>query len=699
MIRCLVLVCSVIACVVVGGAFVCLADDPPPTAAPDVVDVFALPRSSARQQQVDAAFTAFVKDKQYAEAEKLLADVVARQSGVAVNFYNLACVQALQGKTDAALVNLEAAVTKGFLDLKTIEQDVDLQSLRETEKYKSLIEIVKKRQAEPSSLPVAEPRLVKDQVALVGPENTAWDPQAGMFSVAFRFADDDPRKKAEAVTGHGKAGELIRQWQNEGTAAGLFGILYDNHDRDHSNLPVAEFPQLTGVEFTESARKHQVDYGLQARILFNRPTIGNSSTARTNGAFWRSQTRSAQVNAHIVAAQARQYFANHLYFYPEHRDYDPGRNGQNDGYGDVFPTNTPYTITSQGSSGSDLAFMHAVTCTLAALRPETQAKLAQHGQLMSAVQMIFRMSNKQVAQPADYLTGKAHPAVFNGEQLDVEKMVTLAHDIQSDATPPVALVQVTEEEQPQLGVDYFEAAPAEKLFDTPAAIARVYRTTAKQRRMVVSAAASHDLNGKPLTYTWVVLQGRADAITIKPLKDDGSVVELIVPWHERMKVAGNDSLETNRVDIGLFVHNGVRHSAPAFITHYFLDSEQRTYNEQGRIQSVAYRSQSKGGNYSDPALHTPRDFVDVYRYDAQGRGLGWTRTRGEAAEEFTSHGLLIVDKDPEGRAKTAKKVTYVAVGKSRNEAPALEERPGDEVISYEYADKNDLIGRPVVKPQ
>ena len=55
-------------------------------------------------------------------------------------------------------------------------------------------------------------------------------------------------------------------------------------------------------------------------------------------------------------------------------------------YGDVYPANTPYVITSQGSSGSDQVFLSAVACTLAAFRPETKELLVRTGTLMPTVQ-------------------------------------------------------------------------------------------------------------------------------------------------------------------------------------------------------------------------------------------------------------------------------------------------------------------------
>jgi YD repeat-containing protein len=544
----------------------------------------------------------------------------------------------------------------------------------------------------------AEPRLVEKNTVEVGLDNTAWDAQTRLFRPAFRFADDDPRKSAEAVTGHGAAGELIRQWQKEGTACGLWGVLYDNLDRDHSNLPIAEFPQLTGVEYQQPARLAGLDLGLQRQVMFAQPTFGNSSTAMTQGPFWRSQTRIAQVDFQNMARQYQQYVHNHLYLYPEHRDYDPGHNGMGDGYGDTYPANTPYVITSQGSSYTDQPFLHAVACTLAAFQPATRDKLVESKLLMPAVQMIFRRSNKQVGSDDEYLTGKAHPPVFSGEQLDVERMVKLAHEIKPDEIPPLIQLQVVKEDEFVRGIHYFEPVPTEKLFDTPAAIARVWRSTARERKLIVTAATSYDANSRPLKFHWAVLQGRPERIEIKPLKEYGSLVEIKLQWHERFSISDGSKMETNRIDIGAFAHNGAHYSAPAFVTFYCLDDETRKYNAAGQPESVEYKSLAKGGNYADPAVHTLRDWRDEYQYDDAGKLTGWTRIRGEEREFFTAHGHLIVEKDAQGRAAKAKAVIYVVKDFQPGKAPFIEQIAEENILVYEYASEADRVGKALVVP-
>ena len=60
-------------------------------------------------------------------------------------YYNLGSAYALWGKTKDALKNLRLAVEKGFDDLEFLENDRDLDSLRGTEEYKSLVNRLKSK--------------------------------------------------------------------------------------------------------------------------------------------------------------------------------------------------------------------------------------------------------------------------------------------------------------------------------------------------------------------------------------------------------------------------------------------------------------------------------------------------------------------------------------------------------------------------
>lgn len=613
--------------------------------------VFEQPRYRMAQTLSSRATVALFARREYAEAEKQLRAVVKRVPSEVYARYNLACALARQGKTDEALATLRKAVELGFGDPTHIARDPDLESLRGDPRFPQIIKAVSEHPVLPATAEACgvEAAPVTDGIATVSEANVYWNSRLGILQTFFTF-DEDAMSARPVAKGLGRAGDLLRAWYEEGTAAGNSGDLYDNHDSDHSNMKYAAFPQLARVEFCDAARKRRLHHGAQQWFLYNAVTLGNSSTAVTAERAWRSQARLLLTRSRGAAVLHRQYRRNHLYVYPEHHDHDPPGDGR--GRGDVFPANTPYMIVSQGSSGSDKVFLNAVAATLAAFRPEVKTALAKSGLLMPTVQMVFRRSNKTVERPEDYLSGRAHPSVFEGRHIDLEKMVTLAHGIQSNSLPPTVHIRALDENRGIVGRDYFDVGPRERLFDTPCAIARVVKSTRYLRRMVVSAARSRDPNGRPLTFRWVVLRGDADRIGVKVLNEAGTVAELLVPYHERRPVATGSAIGSSRVDIGVFAHNGAHYSAPAFVSFFYLDNERRIYDDENRIRVVDYADPDRVKRYVDPLLDFPKDWRDEYRYDTNGVLEGWTRIRADGREQFTPDGRLVLERKGHGGTQT-----------------------------------------------
>src|SRR5204863_4470794 len=110
------------------------------------------------------------------------------------------------------------------------------------------------------------------------------------------------------------------------------------------------FPQLQRIVYSAAEVQARLDWAVPRSV---RPGVvfGNSSTALTpvNGG---SNPFQADVNPGGLDMLQREYAGNNIYIFPEHNDHDPGHDGCDGGFGDVYPTNTPYLIISQGSSGS-----------------------------------------------------------------------------------------------------------------------------------------------------------------------------------------------------------------------------------------------------------------------------------------------------------------------------------------------------------
>lgn len=591
------------------------------------------------------------------EAEPLAEKLIALTPEFPVGYYILACAQATQGKAEAALENLNRSAQRGFNMAQLADKEPYLAGLHNHADWKKTLRAMAAATPFKPEIRQGTPLLVTNHVARVMESNTSFDANVGVLQSLFVFPENGGKDKLP-VNGHGQVGESICKWYKEGTAAGLYGDLYDNRDNRHSYMSLASFPQLTPVEYTPAAVSNVIHHGLQIHLLFNRTTLGNASLAQVTGNGWRSMPRQAYPDGRAMMLLYLQYVGNHLYVYPEHQDYDPGHNGTGGGHGDVFCGNCPYVLISQGSSGSDQAFMNSVACTLAAFRPEVKQFLASRGALMPAVQMLLRSSYKPAATNEDYLTGRAHPVVFDGSQLDTAKMVQRAHDMTLDVLPPQIILKVMDEDKTVAGQDYFSPRTSEILYDTPAAIGRVVRAMHHERHMIVSAGESADLKDKPLTYHWRVLRGNAAQIKIKPINKSGSMVELTVPYHERFAAEPGSPMEGNRVDIGAFVHNGTYYSAPAFVSLFYLDNEKRVYGPKQEILSVQYSGGLTQGNYVDPLVDTPKDWLDVYHYDETGRLTGWTRTLNGEKQDFTADGKLIVARDASGKPTETKTVVY-----------------------------------------
>ncbi len=622
--------------------------------------VFDIPELLQKYSMLQAQIAVLVASGRHAEAEQRCREALQIVPFDPNSSYNLACMLALQNKQDEAMEYLEKAVALGFNNTAHMEKDKDLDALRKREDFKKLLKKAAFAKPDPNAgwKYNPEPAEINDGIAMVTEKNTGWDFQFGIFRSFFKFPEF--KKDTPIASGYGEAGDLLRRWQSEGTAAGNHGDLYDNHDGDHSNMSYGSFPQLARIEFGDVPKSKRLANGLQLMFIYNAPTIGNASVAVVGSPAWRSMPRLALTEGARAPLLYMQYMSNQMYFYPEHQDHDPGRNGDGGGYGDVLPANTPYYIISQGSSGSDRVFMDAVCATMAAFRPEVKAELVAKGWLMPALQMIFRASNKMVQKPGEYLEGKAHPTVFDGSQLDPVKMVTMAHEMKKECLPPLVQLKVVEEDRPQPGVDFFDVMPGENLLDTPCAIARIARSVKFARRMVVSAEGSVDPARQDLKFHWIILRGDPEKISIKKLNGAGSVAELQIKYHERRPVLPGSKLESDRVDIGVFVENSRYYSAPAFISVHYLGNEKRVYDAKGNIQSVDYADPVVSKNYVDPMLGLSKDWRDEYRYGKDGKMTGWIRVRKDKTEEFSPDGGLIVKKDAEGAPLEVKKVRYNA---------------------------------------
>ena len=371
--------------------------------------------------------------------------------------------------------------------------------------------------------------------------------------------------------------------------AGNSGDYYLNMDGGHSKIDIKRYPQL-GIAQSENLISSSDEFSRFAHVIIGNASLGTRTDSRGK------KVRGSMINTYYTSQDNSPNSADKLYYhyrnnimfvFPAVACYEPGINGS-PGFGDYFPANTAYTVGSVGASGTDKPFLEALIYTSASFNPLVKKTLKEEGLLMPTIQMILRMNNSNISNPDEYLSGKAHPPAFYGSQLDVLKMCKFATLMTVNTLPPMIQLNVLDEDNPLQGREFFDPRfKSDKIFDSPAAIARTFRGCKKVKKLIVSADYSYDVGNRPLTYRWVILRGEKDKIKIIPKNDKNSIVEIQVQYFEKYKDP-DYSLYTNRIDIGAFVHNGTYFSAPGFVTFYSLANELRTYNDKGRILEIGY---------------------------------------------------------------------------------------------------------------
>lgn len=467
--------------------------------------------------------------------------------------------------------------------------------------------------------------------------------QATWAATGLTFPEADANLPIIGPANRQDGARLLRFLMSKNAINGFNKVIYDNRDRGHSSLKPSDYPALADLKYGLELKSDKLDTGLAGRIIFPAVVFGNSSTAVTNGPAPRSLPRLAMTNPSWRQVTPMLYVNNHIYVYPEHRDHDDA---------DLFPINWPYTIISQGSSGSDKVFLNAIALTLAALPADTFEFLRENGLIAPTVQMILRRNLKPVSSREDYLTGIAHPAVFQGRFVQAGRMVEQASILRPEDVPPLVRLRVHKEDfLPSAGL----AGMDERFLDTPAAIGRTWRSFAWERELVVTAEDTKALTEKPLTFEWRLLRGDPERVSIEPQGPDGRVAKIRINWHDPWMEpdplgAQGKTRRMSRADIGVFANNGVHDSAPAMISIDFPEHQLRQYTSdedgQMRLSKIDYDAKGRGA-YFDPMLFWTAPWADTARYDESGtKLLGWDRVSADSdSADFVTHTPQYESKD------------------------------------------------------
>ncbi len=97
----------------------------------------AVPNDASVLFQLGTVLTRAGKHKEALEVDRKLVNI--RQEDP-ISHYNLACSYSNLGKTDQALDALEEAFELGYWDLEHMEQDPDLENVKDDPRYQKLVE-------------------------------------------------------------------------------------------------------------------------------------------------------------------------------------------------------------------------------------------------------------------------------------------------------------------------------------------------------------------------------------------------------------------------------------------------------------------------------------------------------------------------------------------------------------------------------
>lgn len=585
-----------------------------------VTNVFQMQDAFPAHNALLSQLKACLAQKDFTKMQAVCSNAVAIFPKDAIWHYNLACAETRLGRLEAARAALTRAADCGFADADGMASDEDLAIIRRDPAYISALAGVRDNARNPGKAPGAVSPLPLAEFARITPSNTSWDMTLGGFKALFTVPERLPQERSTTEI-PGLTGDLIRGWIEAGTAAGNYGDIYDNHDLGHSVLDTSFFPGLTPVKYCQEAHAAGVDTGVSLFDFHGRPAFGNSSTANTQGPYWGSCARRAQNS--FIRNLLVQYLSNTIYVYPQHHDYLEAK------HGDVFATRTPYLFISPGSSWTDRPILASLATALAALRPETKEMLTKSGQIAPTLQYLLRMAQSNVVEMADYLKPAAHPVVFNGNNVDTIKLARLAHSIETNSLPPLAPLRVLDDDSARYRpiIDYPDSL-GERVYDTPFAIARVWRAPSGKRKMSLAVGTPGD---EDITYHWFVGQGDPAKVLIREIDSHGRRVEIEVRYHDP-RFNTPFGVRSSRVDVICVADNGTHCSAPSFVTWFFPPNEKREYGIGMKPIAIDYASCAT--NYVDPEYSPPKDFRDEFIRDDTGALDHVRRTYADGREEI-----------------------------------------------------------------
>ena len=283
---------------------------------------------------------------------------------------------------------------------------------------------------------------------------------------------------------------------------------------------------------------------------------------------------------------------------------------------------------------------------LAAFRPATKAKMIDEGLVMSTLQMVFRRSLQDIRSNDAYHSGAAHPTAFDAGFINLARMVSLANSIKPEDIPPMVRIRIESGGSRHRGRRLFRRRSLRAVLRHPGAIARIWRSKAGRRSMVVTAEDTRDPNGRELEVHLGAAAGRPGA-------RDHRAARRRPPRPDHPRLAGPPAdLGQEPADLVAgrhrrLRHNGVHDSAPAILSWYFPPEELRRYapgpDGAPRMKASTTPARSGPGLTSTRCCCPAPPGATTTPMPPTAPRLGWTRTRaGGGTDGYTPSGDRIL---------------------------------------------------------
>jgi len=119
------------------------------------------PKDAAQFDAMETRLFQLYRQANYAEAIKVAEDMLKVRPKDAGTMYNMACLQCLSGRKDAALEWFEKSVSHGWCDATHTERDPDFATIRGDARFKQIVEKARQALAERVAKPVWKTHIPK----------------------------------------------------------------------------------------------------------------------------------------------------------------------------------------------------------------------------------------------------------------------------------------------------------------------------------------------------------------------------------------------------------------------------------------------------------------------------------------------------------------------------------------------------------